>query len=285
MTTSQAAVQREFDRLKNEHHWDPSRLKKLPDGTYSTPAARPQSAFDYEQSQLTLIADTSWWFRARNELIESIIHRHAPSAVLWDIGGGVGTVAQHLGQCGKAAIVIEPDTAGARAATTKNLVAVAGSLQDLELPDHCIASVGMFDVIEHLEDPVSMLAEVHRVMKPGGKLFVSVPALPALWSYADVTAGHFRRYTTTSLRAEAGAAGLMTIETGYWFSSLVAPMFAMRALPYRLGRRPTKQTYERQLKPSSDRVVRALIAWESATAGMPIPGTSVYAVLSPATQF
>ncbi len=63
------------------------------------------------------------------------------------------------------------------------------------------------DVIEHLEDDVGALTELRRVVVPGGRLLVTVPAYQWLWSGHDEINHHHRRYTRHSLLAVARQAG------------------------------------------------------------------------------
>ena len=82
-------------------------------------------------------------------------------------------------------------------------------------PDHCrVEQLGladvrldapadvvvMHDVLEHIEDDADAVARLHALLRPGGTLVLSVPALPALFGYHDEQLGHFRRYTRATLR-------------------------------------------------------------------------------------
>ena len=56
-------------------------------------------------------------------------------------------------------------------------------------------------MIEHLDDDAAALASLGRLVRPGGTLIVSVPALPELFSEFDQVQGHRRRYQPDDLRA------------------------------------------------------------------------------------
>lgn len=67
--------------------------------------------------------------------------------------------------------------------------------------------VGLFDVLEHLDDDRGMLSWLASVLEPGGVLAVTVPAHPALFDETDVLAHHRRRYRRAELASKLGAAG------------------------------------------------------------------------------
>jgi SAM-dependent methyltransferase len=92
-----------------------------------------------------------------------------------------------------------------------------------------LGGVGLFDVLEHVADDRACLRSLHRALVPGGRLYLTVPAHPWLWSEADRHAGHFRRYTRRSLYAKLAGAGFAIERLTHFFSFL--------ALPILLGRR------------------------------------------------
>lgn len=51
----------------------------------------------------------------------------------------------------------------------------------------CFASVGAFDVLEHVDDLVHVVEEVHRVLRPGGVLFITTPHFSSANAYTDPT--------------------------------------------------------------------------------------------------
>jgi len=83
------------------------------------------------------------------------------------------------------------------------------SLDDgLPFPDGALDVVTMLAVIEHIRDPAPLLAEIHRVLAPGGRLIMTTPKRTAEWVIAlyarDIGEEHERYYTAESLRALAG---------------------------------------------------------------------------------
>jgi SAM-dependent methyltransferase len=74
----------------------------------------------------------------------------------------------------------------------------------------------LFDVLEHLLDDLDFLQACLFHLKPGGHLFLNVPARPELFSRYDTIQGHVRRYTIKSLTKVLQGAGLEILACTYW---------------------------------------------------------------------
>ena len=107
----------------------------------------------------------------------------------------------------------------------------------LELPfgDATFDLVTSFDVIYHLgvADDVAALREMRRVLRPGGALFVRVPALERLQSHHDVAVHTRQRYTAQELRRKAEQAGLR-VERASYANTVLLPLAAASRLGGRL---------------------------------------------------
>jgi SAM-dependent methyltransferase len=87
----------------------------------------------------------------------------------------------------------------------------------------------LFDVIEHIEDPVSFMSSALYYLKPGGHVFINVPALQSLYSKFDIAVGHCRRYNKAALETELAKAGIHKVDDRYWGLSML-PLLALRKL-------------------------------------------------------
>lgn len=179
---------------------------------------------------LAEIEPQSYWFNHRNDVIAAVVRRFPPMGPILDIGGGNGYVSLGLKAGGFECIVVEPGEVGAVNAAKRGFPVIRAPFQNLQLRDETVPCAGMFDVLEHIEDDVGALANLHRVLAQGGRLYVAVPSYRLLWSDDDVKAGHFRRYRQRALCQRLEQAGF-TVEYGtYFFAILVAPIFLMRVL-------------------------------------------------------
>lgn len=144
--------------------------------------------------------------------------------------------------------------------------------------------VVLYDVVEHIEEPVSFLEAAHWHLKPGGYVLVNVPALTSLYSRYDEAAGHYRRYDLAGMRTELEASGLTVHDVRYWGFSLL-PLLALRKL---LISRETKTeaVIRFGFKPPSALVggiLDTLGALETKLVERPFLGTSVMAAATKPT--
>jgi SAM-dependent methyltransferase len=102
---------------------------------------------------------------------------------------------------------------------------VQGDVMALPFRQHFDA-VGLFDVMEHLEEERPVLEAAHRVLRPGGLLLVTVPANESLWSYFDVLACHKRRYGKEQLRERLVDAGF-EIQFLSYYMAVTFPILLM----------------------------------------------------------
>ena len=118
---------------------------------------------------------------------------------------------------------VELSPNSAQAARARNVGdVVEGSVAELPFADDSFDFAVCLDVIEHLDDDLQTLRELRRVVRPGGRLLITVPAYPSLWSSHDVVNHHYRRYTRRSLLEVAGQSGWEATRTTH-FNALLLP--------------------------------------------------------------
>lgn len=197
----------------------------------SYPVAGNDFCFDVEE--------TSFWFAHRNAAILAAVRAFPPAdGPLLDIGAGNGFVAAALQREGFDVVAIEPNESGAANAVRRGVShVVRGTLDSARLEEGHAGGAGLFDVVEHIDEDRQFMTSVRRYLQRDGRVYVTVPAFPALWSDEDAYAGHFRRYTVASLRALLRDAGFDVEYATYFFSPLPLPIFLLRALPSRVRKR------------------------------------------------
>jgi SAM-dependent methyltransferase len=225
--------------------------------------------------------DEHWWFAGRRRIVERLIARHLPPVerpALLDVGCGTGGNLALLMRFGKVAAT-EYDAQARQAASEKSglPVGVCELPGRIDAPDAAFDLVLLLDVLEHVEDDVAALAAAKQKLGPGGRLLLTVPALPFLWSGHDEAHHHFRRYTRRSAHRAAQAAGLRVVASGYFCTLLFPIVLGARLAKRALGRRDAD---DRMPGPAANAVLRAVFAAERHAVGrVPMPiGSSLYLV-------
>lgn len=211
-------------------------LVRNADGVYASSGTHEVSYAEDGHESCFNVEDHSFWFQHRNNCIAAMVANHPYRGALLDIGGGNGYVARRLVDEGREVVLLEPGRVGARNARRSRGLehVVCATIEDAGFHPGSFGALGMFDVIEHIEDDRGFLERSVRLLGPGGRLYLTVPCHDRLWSKADVDAGHFRRHTLGSL--EQLLDGLFRVDyMSYFFRPLVIPQYLLRALPYRLG--------------------------------------------------
>lgn len=181
------------------------------------------------------LEERHWWYRGRRRIVLDTIERLdlQPGTRVLDAGCGSGAMLAHLGRVGSVSGVdVNPGAVEYARGRGVGLVRV-GSLERLPFADDEFDLVTCLDVLEHVPDDVRALAELRRVTAAAGRLIVTVPVYPALWSPHDVAAGHVRRYRRGELAAVAEDAGWRRmLQTG--FNTLLLPLIACVRVTARL---------------------------------------------------
>lgn len=218
----------------------------------SYPAAGNAECFALEED--------SWWFQHRNNSILAIMKRFPPHEFMLDIGGGNGWVARNLINHGIETVLLEPGEFGVKQARKRKIPQIIKStLEDAELKTGSVPSAGMFDLLEHIRHDREFLKEVHRIIRPDGRLYITVPAHNWLYSHEDVFAGHIRRYSRKTLEQLLQSSGFEPEYISYYFSLLVLPVFFSRVLPYRLKLIKTKAHLTPKDYVASNRLAHSLV--------------------------
>lgn len=189
------------------------------------------------------VEDESFWFHHRNHCILGCLQNYPPPGTVFDIGGGNGFVSAAIEKHGYEAVLVEPGIAGAQNAHRRGLTnVICSTLEDAGFEPHSLPAVGIFDVLEHIDDDQGFLGQLRQAIRPDGRLYVTVPAYPWLWSVDDDFSGHARRYTRGRLIRDIAQAGFEVEYSTYFFAALPLPIFLTRTLPGRLSIRNTSNS-------------------------------------------
>jgi SAM-dependent methyltransferase len=185
-----------------------------------------------EYALMDAAEDRMWWYRA--------LHVHLVDALagtrgrVLDAGCGTGGFLAVLRdqRSDLSCVGIEWDSAAAARAGAKSLAAVArGSVNALPFADASFDAAVSADVLCHeAVDPRATLFELKRVLRPGGRLIVNLPAYQWMLSAHDRQVHNVRRFTARTTTTLLRQAGFDPIHTSYWNSLLLPLMILQRRL-------------------------------------------------------
>lgn len=172
-----------------------------------------------------------FWFAARRKKICRVFQQYIKlkSSIL-EIGGGTGFIAEELIKQGFDVAMGDIHWNGLNFAKSRGIKTLYQF--DLFHPpfQEEFDVVCLFDVLEHLEDDFLALKCIEKMLKPKGKVILTVPAHQWLWCQDDVTAGHRRRYTRKSLKNLFLKAGFEIISVEYFFMAILPFLFLRKFL-------------------------------------------------------
>jgi hypothetical protein len=156
-----------------------------------------------------------------------------------EVGAGYGTYTRYLINHGP--VIATDIDAGLLSALESNFSERDVVVRHLDLNDadeitsfaeHAPRSVFCCNVIEHIADDVGMLRALHQATEVEGYLCLIAPAHPHLYGYLDEQAGHYRRYSRTTLAQTMTDAGWQVVTTfhvnalgaiGWWCNHRLLP--------------------------------------------------------------
>lgn len=175
-----------------------------------------------------------FWFRARNRLIVWSLGKYCPGFQSFlEIGCGTGYVVSGITKAFPGARVYGSEifTAGLAFASTKepSINFMQMDARDIPYVEEFDA-IGAFDVLEHIEEDMLVLEQMHDALKPHGIMLLTVPQHAWLWSQVDDYSLHVRRYSAKHLHAKVENAGFEILRSTSFVSSLLPALFASRMM-------------------------------------------------------
>lgn len=181
--------------------------------------------------EMSATESTHWWFYSRRKILERILDslNMPKDAKILEVGCGTGGNLQMLSFFGNvsgmemdptAKSIAEKKTAG------RFRIKLGSCPDDVPYRGRCFDLICMFDVLEHIEKDQEAVATLSRLLKPGGRMLITVPAYQFLYGRHDEFLHHKRRYTSSNLLSVVNSAGLSCIRITY-FNTLLFPLVLM----------------------------------------------------------
>jgi SAM-dependent methyltransferase len=187
--------------------------------------------------QMQAIETEHWWFVGRRSILSCVLYDLSlprPARIL-EAGCGAGGNLEMLAKLGQVS-AFEPHPFCLDHARSRGI----GDVRPGQLPDDIpferasFDLVAALDVIEHLADDHSGLVALRDMLRPAGRIVVTVPAFMSLWSEHDTRHHHYRRYTKLELAQAASSAGFEEVRCSYFNTILFPAIAGIRLIKNRL---------------------------------------------------
>ncbi|MDA0979177.1 MAG: methyltransferase domain-containing protein [Proteobacteria bacterium] len=190
-----------------------------------------------------------------NGYLRQLVREHAAdSRTALDFGAGIGTFTTAIDLPAGEIVCVEPDRRARQQLSDQGYQVVA-NIEEVSRRD--LDYIFSLNVLEHIEDDAAAMEAIFRRLRPGGRLFIYVPAFDHLRTSMDDLVGHYRRYTRRSLTQVVAGAGFVVEKSaytdflGYFATLLFSLMDRFRSSPDGRLSKPLLIFYDRVCFPFS----------------------------------
>ena len=181
------------------------------------------------------VEQSHWWYIGRRKILTSFVEDICRRVTdrrprILDVGCGTGANLLMLSEYGDAEGVDVSEDALAFCRERGLEKVKLGAGEELPYEDGTFDLVTALDVVEHMDDDLAGLREMRRVLRPGGRVLLFVPAFMFLWGLQDDVSNHRRRYRLPELRRVLEQAGFEIERTTYANITFFLPILLMRKL-------------------------------------------------------
>jgi ubiquinone/menaquinone biosynthesis C-methylase UbiE len=187
-----------------------------------------------------------FWFRCFRRFVGPLVARAAGERTnlrILDCGCGTGYNLRWLAPYGRA-VGMDLTHSGLQVARAAGASVVRGDVMRLPYATGAFDLVASFDVLQCVPDDRVAMAEMARVLKPGGYLVANMAAFDVLYGDHSVLSAEVRRYTPGRLRARLAEAGLEPVTIRFGFASIFPILLTVRLLQRALRWKATQREAE-----------------------------------------
>lgn len=181
------------------------------------------------------VEQSHWWYTGRRKILAEFVAEICRQVTdrrprILDVGCGTGANLLMLSEYGEAEGVDVSEEALAFCRERGLDKVQLGAGEKLPYEDGTFDLVTAFDVVEHMDDDLAGLREMRRVLRPGGRALLFVPAFMFLWGLQDDVSNHRRRYRLPELQRVLEQAGFEIERTTYANITFFLPILLVRKL-------------------------------------------------------
>jgi ubiquinone/menaquinone biosynthesis C-methylase UbiE len=173
-----------------------------------------------------------WWWVARKKIVVNLLQKYVKNKnnLILDAGCGTGAGMLYLQEFGKV-YGVDLSQKAVNYCKKRGITRVKlGDVSNLPYKDNFFDIICLMDVIEHVSNDKLVIREMHRVLKKGGLLLMTLPALPFIYSKHDKAQGHFKRYSKNDLAKIFKGSGFKEKKMSYFNIFLSPLIIAIRLL-------------------------------------------------------
>ena len=195
----------------------------------------PREMMEHTYPILFRVEQSHWWYIGRRKIIASFVEQICREVTdrrprILDVGCGTGANLLLLSKYGDAEGVDVSEDALAFCRERGLDKVRLGAGEELPYDDGTFDLVTAFDVVEHMDDDLAGITEMHRVLRPGGRVLLFVPTFMFLWGLQDDVSNHRRRYRLPQLQRVLEQAGFEIERSTYANITFFLPILMVRKL-------------------------------------------------------
>lgn len=177
---------------------------------------------------------TYWWHVSKRRLVQRAINKvtSTPGSKLLDAGCGTGAMLEEVTSRFGSVYGADGSPESLKFCKKRGLtnIKLVDFEQKLPYQANYFDAIVCLDVLEHISNDNKLLQNFYRILRPGGRLYLTVPAYQFLWSYWDEVLGHQRRYRKSALKRLIKKNRLEVIQSSYFYSFLIPAVLVFRSL-------------------------------------------------------
>jgi SAM-dependent methyltransferase len=186
-----------------------------------------------EQERTRSLERTHWWFAGMRDVMASLLDRYCdgPASRALDAGGGTGGNFSLLSQRSRAVFAVDLSPVAIGYYRDQTPAVVRASVNSLPFASDSFDLIACIDVLGQLpeREAPGALAELQRVLRPGGTLLLRTAAYRWLASAHDEVVATRCRYTRRQVDARLRQAGLQPLRSSY-ATTILFPLVILRRL-------------------------------------------------------